>query len=139
MQESATVAENNGACVTLRMDAGHHSACGRCGLCSAGPGGDRFLDLPADGPLREAKPGDRVDIELTAPNAAVVALVVFGLPLLGLVAGALVGVQWYADAGLLVGGAVGLGVGAGLTWAVSRALQRSGRVGARVVSVEPRA
>jgi positive regulator of sigma E activity len=74
-----------GETATVELD--RSAACGGCRLCSAF--GDKMrLDLPA---IEGLEPGQRVVVGLTGSVSMRSVLLLFGLPLVGLVAGALLG------------------------------------------------
>ncbi len=73
--------------------------CGRCCACSALGGNDRELEIESDLPLEV---GSRVAVEIAQGTPWLSALLLFALPLAGLVAGVLLGAQWDA-APLLLG------------------------------------
>ncbi len=112
MRKEAVVTEVNsaGAVVRVAVDA----ACGTCTKCG-GCGGKRqpaavrltLADAPA------LAPGDRVEAEVELPNLALVAAVVFGIPLALAVIGGVLGAWLFAQAGsaVAVGGALGLALG----------------------------
>jgi positive regulator of sigma E activity len=85
------VAASDGATV---VEIAPSACCGSCGLCSA-IGGKMRLELPTDDlpdELRAAlTPGRRVIVGVPRSVPAASLLLVFGLPLLGLVGGALLG------------------------------------------------
>ncbi|MFC1806676.1 SoxR reducing system RseC family protein, partial [Planctomycetota bacterium] len=84
-------------------------ACGSCCACAAIGGGERELELTASDPPAV---GSRVVVEVVTPNAVLSALLVFGIPLLGLVGGVLIGQHWQPLG--LSGNADGLVLGFGL-------------------------
>lgn len=89
---------------------------GGCGRCheAGGCGGQQLTQMFCSAPRQYrvrnavgAKPGDRVSILLPAGALGRYATLAYGLPLLGLIAGALLGDSLGGDAGALCGGAVG--------------------------------
>ena len=85
MREIGTIVAVDGERVRVRMQPGPR--CGSCCACAA-VGGERELELTTGESL---EPGDRVAVEIATPNAALSAVLVFLLPLLGLVGGVLIG------------------------------------------------
>jgi len=106
MREQGTVIGVDGSTARVRMDAG--PKCDSCCACAA-VGGAHELDVTTPEPLEV---GARVLVEVHAPNATLSALLVFGLPLLGLVAGVVAGRRWRPFG--LGGDADGLALGFGL-------------------------
>lgn len=106
---------------------------GGCGRCDE-PGGCRSIQLTQafGGPSREfllpsgvpVQVGDRVLVKVADGVPGAAALLAYGLPLLGLFAGALggMGLAPFAepDANVLVGGGLGLALG----WRIGRGLSR---------------
>jgi len=113
MREKGTVIGVNGTTARVRMDAG--PKCESCCACAA-VGGAHELDVTTPEPLDV---GTRVLVDVHVPNATLGALLVFGLPLLGLVAGVVVGHQWRPFG--LGGDADGLALGFGLLVALMAA------------------
>lgn len=105
--------------------------CASCGLCGGGANRER-LELTAACELA-VSPGDRVIVEVKQPHQGLLALVVFGLPLAGIIGG---GAGGYAlgsgaDLALVAGGALGFAAGFGAVWLAARlwpALRGSARV-----------
>ncbi|HUT33786.1 MAG TPA: SoxR reducing system RseC family protein [Planctomycetota bacterium] len=89
MREEGTVVDVEGRLARVRMKPG--AQCGRCCACSALGGGDRELEVETDLPLL---PGSRVLVEIPRGNPWLSSLLLFVLPLAGLVAGVIVGAQW---------------------------------------------
>lgn len=86
MREVGTVVDVEGHRVTVRMQPGPQ--CGSCCACATLGGGERELEVTAADP---PPVGAHVVVEVSTPNAALGALLIFGLPLLGLVGGVLIG------------------------------------------------
>ena len=100
----------DGDFVLVRVEGG---GCGRCHE-SGGCGGQQLTQMFCSTPrlyrLRNsvgARPGDQVSIILPAGALSRYATLAYGLPLLGLIAGALLGDRLGGDAGGLFGGAAG--------------------------------
>ena len=89
MREEGTVVGVEGERVRVRLRAGPQ--CGSCCACAAMGGGERELEVAADEPPAV---GSRVVVEISAPNAVLGAVLVFVVPLIGLVGGVLVGDYW---------------------------------------------
>lgn len=75
-------------------------ACGHCNACFSL--GSHEADVELDNPLG-ARVGDVVSIELKGSGMVRASLIMYGLPLLGLLAGVVVGAQW-GDLYAAVGG-----------------------------------
>lgn len=107
---------------------------GACGGCHSGPGKCRGC-LSTSGKLEShvANPinagiGDVVKISISQGELFKGAALMYLLPILTLVAGAVGGLRWMNDAGSVLGGLIGLGIG---FWAVAR-LGRSRRLSRRM-------
>jgi len=107
MREQGTIVGVEGSTVRVRMQPGPQ--CGSCCACAALGGGERELELTASDP---PPVGSRVVVEVHVPNPALGAVLVFGLPLVGLVGGVLLGQHWQPFG--LSGNADGLVLGFGL-------------------------
>lgn len=75
-------------------------ACGHCNACFSL--GSHEADIEIDNPLG-ARPGDMVSIEMKGSGMVRASLIMYGVPLLGLLAGVAVGAQW-GDLYAAVGG-----------------------------------
>jgi len=89
MVEEGTVVGLKGRLARVRMRPGPE--CGRCCACSALGGGDRELEIESALPLEV---GSRVLVEIAQGNPWLSVLLLFVLPLAGLVAGVILGAQW---------------------------------------------
>jgi len=89
MLEHGTVMGVEGRRVRVRMKPGPE--CGSCCACSALTGGSHDLELESDRPVA---PGDHVVVEIGSTSPVLSTLLVFVLPLVGLVAGVIVGSVW---------------------------------------------
>ena len=89
MREEGIVAAVEGSTVRVRMRAGPQ--CGSCCACAAIGDGERELEVATDQPVEV---GSRVVVEVAAPSAALGAVLLFVLPLVGLVGGVLAGHHW---------------------------------------------
>ncbi len=98
--------------------------CATCGLCSSGAGQKPMLELEVRFP-EPPKTGDLVRLRVHMPNQGLVAILVFGLPLTGVLLGGLGGMSLLGglgDAGLVLGGTCGLAAGFGLVALANRKL-----------------
>jgi positive regulator of sigma E activity len=103
--------------VDVRLaDAGHADRCGRCGLCAQRRDGTLVLTVPLTADQRgRVAAGQQVAVEVDEPSPYRAILLLFVLPLAGLLAGAAVGQHWGVGvAALLAVGGLGAGVGLGL-------------------------
>ena len=107
MREQGTVVGVDGSTARVRMDGGPR--CGSCCACAAAGSGEHELEVATAEPLEV---GARVVVEVHAPNVALSALLVFVVPLLGLVGGVIAGQRWRPLG--LGGDADGLVLGFGL-------------------------
>jgi len=143
LTESALVTRRDGDRVELELQ--RSSACDHCELnqgCGTGALGrllgrrSRPLVIETD---RECKPGDRVLVEL--PESALVraSLLLYGLPLLGLVLGGLLAAMLEVPEWLVVGIALfGLFIGFKLATRMTQRLEQGGRAPyIRVIQVNP--
>jgi len=87
--EEATVVGLKGRLARVRMGPGPE--CGRCCACSALGGSDREMEIESDLPLEV---GSRVVVEIPQGNPWLSSFLLFGLPLLGLASGVILGAQW---------------------------------------------
>lgn len=104
---------------------------GGCGRCheKGGCGGQHLTQAFCSGPksYRVANPGnvqvgDRVTVGIPAAALRYSANLAYGLPLLGVIAGAAAGMHWFGDRGAMLGGAIGLFV----AWLLIRFRARAG-------------
>ena len=124
MREEGTVIEARDHQVVVRMEAGPQ--CGRCCACAGIAGNSRDLVTTTTRPLEV---GTRVAVEVPTGNPVLGALLVFVLPLLGLVAGVVAGQSWHPfglsrDSAGLVLGFGALAALFGLAAAVDRFVRR---------------
>lgn len=127
MERHGTVIQTSEAGARVRLDAEacdtNSGGCGACGGGCGGHGGDGFrgefeVTVETTRPLHE---GDRVRLDVQTPNESLVAFVLFGLPLLFAVGGALAGEALAgADWGLVVGLFLGIAAGFGLAGMADR-------------------
>jgi sigma-E factor negative regulatory protein RseC len=116
---SATVAASpRGAC-------GHCSERGGCGFVLMQPKDDGRDVLVVENPV-QARPGDMVELDLPGGTELKVSMAVWGLPLLGLIGGAVAGVAAHGALGLSEDVAALLGCGLGLVaaWLLLRLVDR---------------
>ena len=107
MREEGTVVGVAGSRARVRMKAGPQ--CGSCCACAAIGRGEHELEARTSEPVEV---GSRVVVEVSVPSPVVGALLVFAVPLLGLVAGVIAGQHWQPLG--LSGNADGLVLGFGL-------------------------
>ncbi len=88
VREEGTVVGVEGRLARVRMKPGPE--CGKCCACSALGGGDRELEIESDLPLQV---GSRVAVEIPRGNPWLSALLLFVLPLMGLVAAMIASAQ----------------------------------------------
>ena len=128
---------------SIRIAPASEERCASCGACgSSGPSGTRVLEVPGTEGLTA---GARVVVETAPVPRALAGLLLLFAPLLGALAGAIVGVRLgpavglEGEAGPIVGGLVGLvAVYVGVT-IVDRAIRRRrGGLRPRIVSVRRR-
>jgi positive regulator of sigma E activity len=138
MRESGIIQKANDRFVVVAMQPARPEQCAACGCCGDHKGGRHELRLSrtVDERLGEAREGDRVELELNLPNQAIAAMVLFGIPIGGILAGALTAHAYAPGAeGLtLAGGAGGLVLGGILVWFISSRMEAGGR-GVRVVKL----
>ena len=79
----------NGNQATVEMD--RSARCGGCGLCASAGGGKMRLRL---GALERLEPGQTVIVAIDRAVSLRSILLLLGLPLLGLIGGAVVGHSW---------------------------------------------
>ncbi len=80
IEEGMVIAVRGNEC-TVRLRQTDEDRCHQCGLCTAAAEdaeGRRILRVPLTG---EAKVGATVRIEIRQPNVAILALVLFGMPM----------------------------------------------------------
>jgi sigma-E factor negative regulatory protein RseC len=82
MRETGEVVGADGAMLTVRMK--RSAACSRCGACAFGESGDLTVSVRNG---CGAKEHDRVVVELRSESFVKAALIMYGLPLIGLVSG----------------------------------------------------
>ena len=102
MQEEATVLEITNERMA-KLEVVKSDACGSCNLCFEGSSGKRFLF--ADNSLG-AKEGDRVRIEIHSAAVAKLSFLVYMIPLIGLVLGALLTGQFTDSEGMTALGSI---------------------------------
>ena len=121
MRETGTVVEMAGHVARVQVEQGPH--CGSCCACSALSGGSAELDVPTDTTLEV---GSRVVVEIPEQSSWVSSLLLFCLPLVGLVAGVVVGQEWQPFGWSSNAAALTLGFGLLVVlFAVSAAIDRA--------------
>ncbi len=103
-EEKARVVSVQDGQATLELEA--QACCGSCGLCRAFGGGMR-LDVEA---VEGLKPGQTVVVAQSRGGSLMSVFLLFGLPLIGLVAGVLLGRVWMLPGLTSDGSSVLLGV-----------------------------
>ncbi len=93
------------------------SMCAHCGACLAV--GEKEMEILADNSTAGAKPGDLVTVELSAGKVLRASVLAYVIPLIGLVAGVLLGSLLSEIAGVILG--VGL---CALSYALLRILDK---------------
>jgi sigma-E factor negative regulatory protein RseC len=73
---------------TARIKFERNEACARCGLCRVGLGTEPLLEVETEKPL---SPGDKVTVEIKGPGLLGASILVFLVPLIFFLIGALVG------------------------------------------------
>lgn len=89
MRQTGVVVLDKGKTAVVRFK--KSDACGHCNACFRLGGNEAEVEL--DNPLR-AKAGDEVVIELHGKSVLSASLIVYGVPLVGLVAGVALGSVW---------------------------------------------
>lgn len=121
IERQGTVVGLSNGMATIRLET--PAACGGCASrtgCGSAAGGARLLTLPAAPALR---PGDAVRVSLPAAVLAPAALLGYLLPLLALLAGAVIGeLGWGSDAAAVGGAALGFLGGLALARSAARRL-----------------
>ena len=109
MIENGIITALNGDKATVALPP--KKACGGCGKCALGKGG-KEMELTAEN-TAGAKKGDRVAVEVPFRDPLASSFILFGLPLLGLLAGAGIGYLLFpGDGPAGNGAAVGFGLAA---------------------------
>jgi len=139
VEEGTVVAVFGKECV-VRLRGEEGDRCRKCGLCQAAAQEDdrrRILRLAVSEPVQV---GMTVRVEVRQPNSAALAMVLFGLPMAGAAAGAVIGgagaglIGWPQWIGVLVGAVAGLLVAARIVWATERRWKAKGAFTPRMVS-----
>ncbi len=86
MREEGTVVEVSGSIARIEIEAKPH--CSHCKICDVGREGERILETEN---TVGASPGDKVILEVPPGQIIKTSLVVYGVPLLGLVGGVALG------------------------------------------------
>ena len=139
VRESGTVVAVDDRIVRIRISPASEEACATCGGCS-GAGATRLLETAAVPGLAV---GDRVRVESAPTGTAAASLLLLLVPLLGLLAGAIVGqatgdrLGLGAEGGAIVLGLATLAIAYSVVALVDRKLRRrSGRMRPRIVVIE---
>ena len=138
IEEGTVVAVLDRECV-VRLRGEEGDRCRQCGLCQAAAEESdrrRILRLPVTQPVQV---GMTVRVEVRQPNSAALAMVLFGLPMAGAAAGAVIGgagaglIGWPRWVGVLVGAVAGLLVAARIVRATERRWKAKGAFTPRIV------
>ncbi|MFW5856864.1 MAG: SoxR reducing system RseC family protein [Planctomycetota bacterium] len=140
MRENGRIAAIRDDTIIVEMMPKASARCAACRCCgdAASGGGHRLTLRRGDhARLADAAEGDLVTLDLALPNAGLAAFLLFGLPLLTLLAGAVIA-AWLAperESTVVLGGGAGLVFGGLCVWAAGRSIEtRPG--GVTVVEVE---
>ena len=81
--------------VCMDVEPGHEDRCGHCGLCGRRKDGSMILRVPVSAEQRpHVRKGLRVTVELDLPSPYRAIFLLLVLPLIGLIAGAVMGQRW---------------------------------------------
>ena len=115
MSKQAIVKEMHGCQVLVGLyEACDDTKCAVCGLCAKDS--EALLELTID-EEDFLSVGDVVEIEITVPASGYMSLLLFGVPLITMFVFSFLGVyvaQSHVSLGMVIGGAVGFGIGLGL-------------------------
>jgi sigma-E factor negative regulatory protein RseC len=111
-------------------------ACARCGICIQGKDQSQMiLELKNPGGIRI---GDQLVLELEAKRVIQAAAFAYGLPILGILLGAIVGSSFsssYGEVSTLIGAGIGLATGLLAAICLDRTWGRKGRFEPRIVQI----
>ncbi|MDJ0765604.1 MAG: SoxR reducing system RseC family protein [Myxococcota bacterium] len=136
------IAPDGRAIVKIRRAEACH-ACAAKGACEALGGKTRDLELAVENTVN-AKPGDAVVISMSEGSVIRASAVLYLLPALGLVTGAVVGwdqaepLGMGSDPASMIGALGGLGLGLFLTRILSKKMSRSKRYMPRLTGIQTR-
>ena len=121
--EEGEVVELRNGVVVVKLEAGMRCmTCAARGACQAFGTGVRRIEVPSRG---EVKPGQHVVLKYKSQSRILSALLVFLVPIAGLVGGFAVGVELFGSQGAGVLGAfLGLGVGFGVLRLIDKVLAK---------------
>ncbi|MBN2713883.1 MAG: SoxR reducing system RseC family protein [Planctomycetes bacterium] len=138
VREAIVQSSDSGVVVVTVMAFCDKSGCSSCGACSGKPADTGNFDLQIKTETEYA-PGTRVEVYLDMPNEAVLALIVFGIPLLLTIAAAVAGANMSADsgAGMVIGGIGGFIFGFAVVGLCSRFFKGLRPSGTIVRAVNP--
>lgn len=93
MTEQGVVKELKGQFAVVQMQ--KHAACAGCNACKKGSS-DNDIFIEAENPIN-ASVGDKVEVDLEAPNLLTAAIIVYMIPLLALLIGVFIGYKMGSD------------------------------------------
>jgi len=122
--EEAEVVELKEGVTVVKIEGGLRCmTCAARGACQAFGSGERKLELPTV--VENVRPGERVVLKYKSQSRIVSALLVFLIPIAGLVGGFAAAEAWFGNQGAGVLGAfLGLGLGFGVLRLIDKALAR---------------
>ncbi len=132
----------NRALVTVHRAEACHS-CSVKGACSALGGQTKDLVLEAENDAR-AQPGDRVTLSMPQSSVVKASMVLYLLPALGLVAGAVLGREvalaqgWITDPASITGSFLGLVVGFAISKVLSKKMGQAAKYRPRITAIAGR-
>lgn len=137
MEEIGVVKEVKGSFIRVEMR--RTPQCERCGMCIQGADNQTLL-LDVENSVN-AQPGDRVRLALSGGSIIAASFWVYGMPLIGLVIGSIVGTYGarYVNAlekyFPLIGGFLGLCAGVGISMFVDKQAKKSGKYKPRTIEI----
>lgn len=129
MIQQGTVVDKKEDMLTIKFQRG--SACGNCKGCS---GKDTCLTMEIKG---SAEIGDEVKVEMPQGQVAKASLLAYGIPLVGLFAGFLLGqLIGKSELASIIGGVIGLGASSLLMWMIDqKVIKKNPKWAPRIVEV----
>lgn len=122
-----------------RVEMQRTTQCEQCGMCLQS-GDDQILFLDVENTV-DAHPGDSVRIALTGGSVLAASFWVYGMPLVGLVGGAFIGVQSirfiHGSASFLpaIGAFIGMCMGVAASMLIDRKAQKTGKYKPQIIEV----